>query len=320
MHQIRLRARRLGVDNEKIWFSTETNLESLIGFVQERSFDLIIIDSIHTVYSDRVDSIPGNVAQIRTCAGELMRYTKNSGTPVILIGHVTKEGNIAGPKILEHMVDTVLYFEGDLYHDYRMLRATKNRFGPVNSIGLFRMREDGLDAVTNPSELFLDPDAESRSGDAIVAVMEGNRPFLIKVQALVTKTQFGVPQRTATGIDHRRMNLLLAVLEKRAAKPFSFQDVFVKVAGGFRMDEPAGDLGICMALISSLEENALPSNSVYIGEIGLGGEIRGVSRLRERIEEAHKLGYTNIFVPKIDTALKNSDIKVKVVRHLHDLL
>jgi DNA repair protein RadA/Sms len=196
------------------------------------------------------------------------------------------------------MVDTVLYFEGDQQYDYRIIRSTKNRFGPVNEIGLFQMTREGLQAVANPSSLFLSSGDVQSSGNAVVAVMEGNRPFLVQVQALVAKTQFGMPQRTASGIDHRRMNLLLAVLEKRYQKPFGFHDVFIKIAGGLKIDEPAADLGICMALVSSLENNVLPVNSIYIGEVGLGGEIRGVNRIDERINEGLKLGFDKIFLPK----------------------
>ncbi len=296
--QVLLRAKRLGLSASNILFSVETNLEPLLLLLAETDAGLIIIDSIQTMNSEEIDSIPGNVSQLRTCTASLMRYAKEVGVPIFLIGHVTKEGSIAGPRVLEHMVDTVLYFEGDQQYDYRILRSTKNRFGPVNEIGLFQMTRDGLQGVLNPSQAFLGGNDLQTSGNAVVAVMEGNRPFLIQVQALVSKTQFGIPQRTASGIDHRRMNLLLAVLEKRYSKPFGFHDVFIKVAGGLRIDEPAADLGICMALVSSLEENILPVSNLYIGEVGLGGEIRGVNRIDQRINEALKLGFEKIFIPK----------------------
>ena len=309
--QVQLRARRLGLQSKNILFSVETNLQNLLIMLAEQDPGLAIIDSIQTIGSDEIDSIPGNVSQLRTCTAALMRFAKEAGVPLFLVGHVTKEGSIAGPRVLEHMVDTVLYFEGDLQYDYRILRSTKNRFGPVNEIGLFEMTGDGLQGVTNPSQVFLDNNGSDTSGNAIVAVMEGNRPFLVQVQALVTKTQFGTPQRTASGIDQRRMNLLLAVLEKRFRKPFGFQDVFIKVAGGLRLNEPTADLGICMALISSLEETVLPSSHIYIGEVGLGGEIRGVSRIEERIKEALKLGFSRIYIPnrvKISANLNNDNL------------
>jgi len=296
--QVHLRAKRLGLSGQNILFSVETSLQSLLALLEQNKPAAAVIDSIQTLNSEEIDSIPGNVSQLRTCTAALMRYAKEAGVPVFLIGHVTKEGSIAGPRVLEHMVDTVLYFEGDQQYDYRILRSTKNRFGPVNEIGLFQMTRKGLQGVANPSEVFLS-DGESRSsGNAVVAIMEGNRPFLVQVQALVTKTQFGMPQRTASGIDHRRMNLLLAVLEKRYRKPFGFNDVFIKIAGGLRIDEPAADLGVCMALVSSLEDKVLPEKSIYIGEVGLGGEIRGVNRIDERINEALKLGFEKVVIPK----------------------
>jgi len=281
-NQILMRANRIGATNKGIHFSNETNVENLLNLFSNLKPDIIIIDSIQTLYSNEIDSIPGNISQLRMCANELLRYTKENGITLFLIGHVTKEGSIAGPKVLEHMVDTVLYFEGDNQYDYRILRSVKNRFGPVNEIGLFRMSELGLETVSNPSELFLENANHQNSGNAVTALLEGNRTILIQVQALVTKTQFGNPQRTATGIDHRRMNLLLAVLEKRCGKPFAFYDVFLKAAGGLRIDEPAADLGICMALISSFEDKPLPAGTVYIGEVGLNGEIRNVNRLVDR--------------------------------------
>jgi len=319
--QVNMRARRLEIKNEKILFSTETNLQNMLQEFDSLNPQMIIIDSIQTIYHEEIDSIPGNVSQLRTCTSELLRYAKSHNVPIVLIGHVTKEGSIAGPKVLEHMVDTVLYFEGDNHYDYRILRSVKNRFGPINEIGLFKMTEQGLLGVKNPSEIFLLENLPPQSGNAVVAVMEGNRPFLVQVQALVTKTQFGLPQRTATGIDHRRMNLLLAVLEKRCAKPFGFYDVFLKVAGGLRMDEPAADLGICMALISSFDDRILPAGSVYIGEVGLGGEIRTVRRLEDRIMEAQKLGFQNIITPRLTKSVaKLEKAKIKQVEHLAELI
>jgi DNA repair protein RadA/Sms len=296
--QVHLRARRLGLSRQNILFSVETSLQRLLTLLEQTKPAAVVIDSIQTLNSEEIDSIPGNVSQLRTCTAALMRFAKEVSVPVFLIGHVTKEGSIAGPRVLEHMVDTVLYFEGDQQYDYRILRSTKNRFGPVNEIGLFQMTREGLEGVANPSEVFLSSGESKSSGNAVVAIMEGNRPFLVQVQALVTKTQFGMPQRTASGIDHRRMNLLLAVLEKRYRKPFGFHDVFIKIAGGLRIDEPAADLGVCMALVSSLEDKMLPEKSIYIGEVGLGGEIRGVNRIDERINEALKLGFEKVYIPK----------------------
>lgn len=295
--QVQLRGERLGLKNENVLFSSETNLENLLTLIGDTAAGAVIIDSIQTLYSDEIESIPGNISQLRMCTARLTRYAKENTVPVIIVGHITKEGNIAGPKVLEHMVDTVLYFEGDNQYDYRILRCTKNRFGPVNEIGLFRMTALGLEELTNPSDIFLSGDGEINSGNAVVAVLEGNRTFLLQVQALVSKTQFGMPQRTASGIDHRKMNLLLAVLEKRFGKPFGFYDVFVKVSGGLKIDEPAADLAICMALVSSFTDKPLPPKTVFIGEIGLGGEIRRVNRLEERVRESLKLGYENVVIP-----------------------
>jgi len=296
--QVHLRANRLGLSRQNILFSVETSLQRLLTLLEQTKPAAVVIDSIQTLNSEEIDSIPGNVSQLRTCTAALMRLAKEVSVPIFLIGHVTKEGSIAGPRVLEHMVDTVLYFEGDQQYDYRILRSTKNRFGPVNEIGLFQMTSIGLQGVANPSEVFLSSGESKSSGNAVVAIMEGNRPFLVQVQALVTKTQFGMPQRTASGIDHRRMNLLLAVLEKRYRKPFGFHDVFIKIAGGLRIDEPAADLGVCMALVSSLEDKLLPEKSIYIGEVGLGGEIRGVNRIDERVNEALKLGFEKVYIPK----------------------
>jgi DNA repair protein RadA/Sms len=330
--QIHMRARRLGIRSEQISFSPETDIDALISLLTRTGPTVVVIDSIQTLYNGAIESIPGNVSQLRTCTGQIVAYAKEQQVPVFLVGHVTKEGNIAGPKVLEHMVDTVMYFEGDTQYDFRILRCTKNRFGPVNEIGIFKMGSEGLVEVANPSEAFLAGEEVDQSGDALVITMEGNRPFIIKIQALVTKTQFGMPQRTATGIDHKRLNLLLAVLEKRFRKPFGFNDVFVKVSGGFRIDEPAADLGICMALISGLEDFVLPKGAAYIGEIGLGGEIRNVNRLDERVREAERLGLKEIIIPRsgrkvpdsgkgvvqqaasIGDLLKNPGVKTKPAR------
>jgi DNA repair protein RadA/Sms len=318
--QIYDRAQRLQIKNRNILFSNENEVHHIQDIIEKNKSEIVVIDSIQTIFDAAQDSMAGNISQLRICTGILLKYAKENAVAIILIGHVTKEGAIAGPRILEHMVDTVIYFEGENQNDYRILRCTKNRFGSINEIGLFQMQAHGLEELANPSELFVADSDSEQSGDAIVAVMEGNRPFLVKVQALVTKTQFGLPQRTATGIDHRRMNLLLAVLEKRCGRPFGFHDVFLKTAGGLRMDEPAADLGICMALLSGIDNKPLMRGAVYIGEVGLGGEIRAVNRLEERISEARKLGFKRIVVPwarQMKPALSGPDIKP--VKHLQEL-
>jgi DNA repair protein RadA/Sms len=319
-HQIKQRANRLDIDGETIWFLNDTSLENIQANLHKHLPKVVIIDSIQTVSSDAVDGVPGNVSQLRFCTGQLVQMAKQNHITIFLVGHVTKDGSIAGPKILEHVVDTVLYFEGDNQYDYRILRTTKNRFGPVNEIALFQMGSKGLLAVNNPSELFLNFEQEDRQGTAIISVMEGNHPMMVEVQALVTKTQFGIPQRTATGIDHRRMNLLLAVLEKKCAKPFSFHDVFIKTAAGLRLDEPAADLGICVALVSSLEDKPLSADTFYCGEVGLSGEIRNVQRLTERLNEAKRLGFKKAVVPKSKEAFNQSPLKIIPVRRIQEVL
>jgi len=296
--QIQRRAFRLKLTDSGISYLNETELESILTLLEEQRPEVAVIDSIQTIASNRLEGVPGNVSQLRYSAGRLLQTAKEKNISIFLVGHVTKDGAIAGPKILEHLVDTVLYFEGEQKADFRIIRSVKNRFGPVNEIAIFRMEREGLIAVANPSALFLSGELADRQGSAVVAVMEGRRPVLAEVQALVAKTQFGMPQRTATGIEHKRMNLLLAVLEKKCAKPFSFHDVFLKTAGGLRVDEPAADLGICMALVSSMDEKTAARRTVYIGEVGLDGELRPVSYMQERISEAEKLGFETIVVPK----------------------
>ncbi len=319
-NQIRQRARRLSIDGSDIFFLNDTNLENVIANLEKHQPQIVIIDSIQTLASEMIEGIPGNAGQLRFCTSRLVQLAKQNNIAIFLVGHVTKDGAIAGPKILEHIVDTVLYFEGDTQSDYRILRTTKNRFGAINEIALFRMGSHGLIAVSNPSELFLNMEQNDRQGTAVVTVLEGNRPMLVEVQALVTKTQFGMPQRTATGIDHRRMNLLLAVLEKKCGKPFSFHDVFIKTAAGLRLDEPAADLGICMALISSLEDKSMEKHTIYIGEVGLSGEIRSVQRISERLKEAERLGFQKAIIPKTKEALPNTNLKVNQVKQIQELL
>jgi DNA repair protein RadA/Sms len=294
--QVRLRADRLDESAGDVELLSETNLETVIGTAAARRPDVLVVDSIQTLYTADLEGAPGNVGQVRECAARLMRFAKESGTTVFVVGHVTKGGGIAGPKMLEHIVDTVLYFEGESTLDHRVLRATKNRFGSVDEIGVFRMTERGLEAVANPSELFLGDRQSVASGSAVTALLEGTRPVLIEVQALAAKAGFGTPQRVTTGFDGRRLALLLAVLEKRAGLAFGQLDVFLNVVGGVRMQEPAGDLAVAAALASSVYDRATPSDAVFIGELGLGGEIRPVSQVERRIAEAKNMGMKRVYV------------------------
>ncbi|HSA55550.1 MAG TPA: DNA repair protein RadA [Gemmatimonadaceae bacterium] len=288
--QIRLRAERLGASALDVEMLAETSLESIIASATAHAPSLLVVDSIQTIFSEELDGAPGNVGQVRECAGRLMRFAKESGSAVFIVGHVTKGGGVAGPKTLEHIVDTVLYFEGDGSLDFRVLRATKNRFGSVDEIGVFQMTGGGLVAVENPSALFMGAPHDPASGSAVTALIEGTRPVLVEIQALVTRAGYGTPQRVTSGVDARRLALLLAVLEKRAGLPYSQLDVFVNVAGGLRLSEPVGDLAVACALASSLRDVALPPGAVFLGELGLAGEIRGVSQLERRLAEAAQLG------------------------------
>jgi len=294
--QVRMRSDRLEESAGDVELLSETNLETVLATAAARRPDALVVDSIQTLYTTELEGAPGNVGQVRECASRLMRFAKESGTAVFVVGHVTKGGGIAGPKTLEHIVDTVLYFEGESSLDHRILRATKNRFGSVDEIGVFRMSERGLEAVSNPSELFLGDRQASASGSAVTALLEGTRPILIEVQALAAKAGFGTPQRVAAGFDSRRLSLLLAVLEKRAGLRFGELDVFLNVVGGVRMQEPAGDLAVAAALASSVYDRPTPADAVFVGELGLGGEIRPVSQLERRIAEATNLGMKRVFV------------------------
>jgi DNA repair protein RadA/Sms len=297
--QIKLRADRLSVrDSSTLLILSETNVDIIAELIERSPPDLIIVDSIQTMFRPQFESSPGSVAQVREASALFTRIAKERGIPVFLIGHVTKEGVIAGPKVIEHLVDTVLQFEGERQYAYRILRAIKNRFGSTNEIGVFEMREAGLEEVKNPSEVFLSERSFGSSGSAVVASMEGTRPILIEVQALVTATSYGVPQRNTTGFDYRRLGLLIAVLEKRLGMALGQFDVFVNIAGGIRVDEPAVDLGIGMSIISSLRNAAIDSQTVTVGEIGLSGEVRTVSQIDKRVQEAAKLGFQRIIVPK----------------------
>jgi DNA repair protein RadA/Sms len=299
--QIRLRADRLGESAQNVSVLAETDLEMILAAAAARRPAVLIVDSIQTVYTGDLEGAPGNVGQVRECAARLMRYAKGSGTAVVVIGHVTKGGGIAGPKTLEHIVDTVLYFEGETggaagRMDHRVLRATKNRFGSVDEIGVFHMTEHGLVPVANPSELFIGDRLTRASGSALTVVLEGTRPMLVELQALASKAGYGTPQRVTAGFDQRRLSLLLAVLERRAKLALSNLDVFVNVAGGLRLAEPAGDLALAAALASSVYDRVLPADVVCIGEIGLGGEIRSVSQTERRLAEASSLGVRLAYV------------------------
>ena len=297
VRQVRLRADRLGALNERLFIMSETELEQVAGAIAELSPKLCVIDSIQTVYRSDIQSAPGSVSQVRESAAELMRLAKTLGVPIFIVGHVTKSGDLAGPRVLEHIVDTVLYLEGERHHRYRILRAAKNRFGSTNEIGVFRMEENGLSEVPNPSEAFLAERPTGAAGSVIFAGVEGTRPLLVEVQALVAATTFPAPRRMAAGVDYNRLVLLLAVLEKRVGLDLSTRDVYVKVSGGTRVDEPAGDLAIVTAVASSLRNDPVPERMVIIGEVGLAGEVRAASSLKERLTEAARLGFTEALVP-----------------------
>lgn len=319
--QIRQRAARLGLANERLRVFAETDMSLILHQIEQQKPDMLIIDSIQTVYRPEIQSMPGSVNQIRECATLLMQLAKQSGITVLTIGHVTKDGDLAGPRLLEHMVDTVLQFEGDDGMHYRLLRGLKNRFGPTNEIGVFEMTEKGLADVGNPSGLFLSEYDPHTSGNAIVCSVEGSRPFMIEVQALVTPTNYGTPQRTAHGFDQRRLSLLLAVLEKRAGFRFSTQDVFLNVAGGLRLTEAACDLGVVAALVSGYTDKPLKESMVLVGEVGLGGEVRAVMNISRRIGEAKKMGYHHVVIPRSNEIEKNdTSIQISRVRTLHDVL
>ena len=294
--QLSMRAKRLGYDKTNCYVLTETATIKIFKHLKEIQPDLVIIDSIQTLQSNYIESSAGSVSQVRECANELQRYAKETATPVFLIGHITKEGNIAGPKVLEHIVDTVLQFEGERNYNYRILRTSKNRFGSTAELGIYEMMNSGLRQVENPSELLISQREEILSGVSIAATIEGLRPMLIETQALVTQAVYGTPQRSPTGFDLRRLHMLLAVLEKRSGFQFGVKDVFLNIAGGLKVDDPAIDLSVVCALLSSYEDEVIPSNYCFAGEVGLSGEIRGVNRIESRISEADKLGFEKIFI------------------------
>jgi DNA repair protein RadA/Sms len=296
IQQIKMRADRLKLQNENFYLLTETHTNAIFKAIKKLKPTVVIVDSIQTLESNLIEAAAGSVSQIKQTAAEFQRFAKETGTPVFLIGHITKEGTIAGPKILEHMVDTVLQFEGDRHYAYRMLRTLKNRFGSTSELGIYEMTGEGMRVVTNPSAFLIAQRNESLSGSTIAASMEGMRPLLIEVQALVTQSVYGTPQRTVTGFDLRRLQLLLAVLEKRGGFAFGMKDVFVNIAGGLKIEDPSMDLAIILALLSSFEDLPLPQGICFAGEVGLNGEIRAVNRIQQRIAEAEKLGFEKIII------------------------
>lgn len=312
--QIRMRGERIGFENKQCYILTETSTQNIFKQVEEVRPDLMIIDSIQTLHTAQIESSPGSVSQIRECTAELMRFAKQTATPVFLIGHITKDGSLAGPKVLEHMVDTVLQFEGDQNHIYRLLRSLKNRFGSTNELGIYEMTGDGLKQVPNPSEVLISRNEENLSGVAVAATLEGIRPLLIEVQALVSTAAYGTPQRSATGFDTKRLNMLLAVLEKRCGFKLAQKDVFLNITGGIRIDDPAIDLAVVSAVLSSNIDIALDSKTIFSAEVGLTGEIRPVNRVDQRIAEAEKLGFNSIIISKFNKGIEQKAYNIEIIQ------
>lgn len=320
--QIKMRGDRIGIKNNECYILNETATQSILAKVNELDPDILIIDSIQTLQTDLIDSSAGTISQIRECAGELQRFAKETGTPVFIIGHITKDGSIAGPKILEHMVDTVLQFEGDRHHGYRLLRTLKNRFGSTAELGIYEMENSGMREVSNPSEILLMQRDDPMSGIAIAATMEGGRPMLIEVQALTSSAVYGTPQRSATGYDTRRLNMLLAIIEKRAGFKLGQKDVFLNMAGGIRVDDPAIDLAVVVAVLSSNYDMAIDEKICFAAEVGLAGEVRSVNFIEQRILEAEKLGFSKIIVSKYNIKglqIDNRSIKVMAFSKLEEV-
>jgi len=312
-NQIKMRAERLSKKSSSCFILTETSTQNIFKQIEVLEPAILIIDSIQTLTSSYIDSAAGSISQVRECTAELIKYAKESGTPVFLIGHITKEGTLAGPKVLEHMVDTVLQFEGDQHLMYRLLRTTKNRFGSTSELGIFEMRNSGLREVSNPSEILISQREEELSGITIGATLEGSRPLLVEIQSLVSPATYGTPQRSSTGFDGRRLNMLLAVLEKRGGFRLSVQDVFLNIAGGLKIEDPAIDLAVCASIVSSFEEMPIPSHVCFAAEVGLGGEIRAVNRVENRISEAEKLGFKEIYISKYNKkGLDTSNFKIEI--------
>lgn len=307
--QVRLRANRLETIGSSLYILAETNILTVTNSVQELEPDLVVIDSIQTVHNPNLDSAPGSVSQVREATNRLRKLGKGQGIPIFVVGHVTKQGTIAGPKVLEHMVDTVLYFEGDQHRNYRLLRAVKNRFGSTNEVGIFEMKQSGLVEVLNPSQAFISERPTDVSGSVIIPCLEGSRPILIELQALVSSANFGTPSRMTTGIDHKRVSLLLAVLEKRLGLHLQNQDVYINIAGGFQVEEPALDLGVMLAIVSSFRDLSLRDNLAVVGEVGLSGEIRAINQIKKRITEANKLGFSEFIIPDSNAQNLSSSVE-----------
>lgn len=322
--QIKMRGERLSVPKDALYILAETSLEEILKAIQDLRPTAVVVDSIQTVYTDQISSAPGSISQVQEVAAQLMGFAKRNGVPVFIIGHVTKEGAIAGPRLLEHIVDTVLYFEGDKGHSYRVLRAVKNRFGSTNEIGVFEMKDTGLEEVRNPSEMFLAERPLTSTGSVVVSSLEGTRPILIELQALVSPTSYAMPKRMATGVEINRVALLLAVIEKRLGVHVSGQDVYVNIVGGMQIDEPAIDLGVVAAIISSLREQPIDHDTVVLGELGLGGEVRAVSQAELRVREAAKMGFRRCILPERNVAKidlrKEEEIELIGVGEVRDAL
>lgn len=319
--QIKMRAERINPNNNNCYILTETKTQNIFKQIEELEPDIVVIDSIQTLHSEYIESSSGSISQIKECTSELIKFAKETATPVLIIGHITKDGNIAGPKILEHMVDTVLQFEGDRNHVFRILRAHKNRFGSTNELGIYEMLGAGLREVSNPSEILISKKDEELSGNAIAATLEGMRPLMIEVQALVSTAVYGTPQRSATGFNAKRLNMLLAVLEKRAGFRLGAKDVFLNITGGINVDDPAIDLAVVAAILSSNEDVAIQKDICFAAEVGLSGEIRPIQRVEQRILEAEKLGFSTIFVSKYNKiSLKNSSIRIQLISKIEDLV
>lgn len=321
--QIKMRAERIAPPSDRCYIFSETNTQTILRQAEELKPDLIIVDSVQTLHSSHVESPPGSVSQIRECTGELQRFAKETNTPIFLIGHITKDGSIAGPKLLEHIVDAVLQFEGDRNYAYRILRTLKNRFGSTSEIGIYEMLGNGLRPVLNPSEILLTQRNEQPSGIAIASMMEGMRPFLVETQALVSPAFYGTPQRSATGFDAKRLNMLLAVLEKRSGFRFGTKDVFLNIAGGIKVEDPAMDLSVVAALVSSYEDKAISANICFSAEVGLSGEVRAVSRIEQRIAEADKLGFEKIFISSYNGKIANQskfNIEIVAINKIQELV
>lgn len=322
LKQIKLRANRMGEFTEDLYLLCETNLEIIKNVIQKRKPDMVVIDSIQTMYSEEVGSAPGSVSQVRESTNVFLQLAKGLGISIFIVGHVTKEGTVAGPRVLEHMVDTVLYFEGDRHASYRILRGVKNRFGSTNEIGVFEMRQSGLAEVQNASEFMLSGRPENASGSVVACSMEGTRPILLEIQALVCNSNFGLPRRTAAGTDYNRVNLLMAVLEKRAGMHLSNSDAYVNIAGGIKMNEPAIDLGIVLAIVSSYKNRPVDEKTIVFGEVGLSGEVRAVSMPEQRVAEAKKLGFETCIIPAVsmDMVRGIQGIKIVGVKNISDAI